>query len=1403
MNQTCGFCKDIETMTPKEISNRYGLSSIEYRVGTHASFMETMKARLSDHSLSCPCGLDEQGNTVFEDLSPLGKLKVRNDDDSSIALMDAWATIADVLTFYQERIANEGYLRTATERRSILELARLVGYTLRPGVASSAYLAYTLEKGYITEIPKGAKSKSIPDPGEMPQTFETSDILLAQYDLNAMAPRMNRPQFIHKGNASILDTLYFKGISTNLKVNDRLLMVLSTSGRLEEEVRQVEHIDLNPSENRTKVNLHVYLGKDNFNSALEQIIGRYLNTNSLCLPSGDEHVDKVKDILLKMMICKKEDDCPKAVANSVIKISDYMRVAPWIDPIVTGLNKLSSEAGAASEADSAAQDAFVAKLQQAVNPWLDTNGLSLPEGDEYVTGVKDILSNLKDCKEFHECSNALKSAIEDINALQKRATPCKRVASWISSLVIDLWRLTAEMPVDIAGPWRMVGTDELVSADNLFSAEKPIRADNPVSPVKPVSADNPVSPDKLSSSRNVESVVGDEPKNDEPNVVDMLISAALSAVIGPLKKHASIQPASSSDFKRDVSQIFGDLSDMGPKMLATMNPSLGDNLYNALSDVAVTEKSKLESINVLRVKAAPFGHNAPLKPVIDIKGAVIGQEEWPLADDTRLISIQLTSQLVTNSTLAKDASTSTPPKKISPTFLQAEISSGHPPKASKTFIALPYPQGTVSLGDLNIGVDVKTEIICQCHTKRETYTFDFKDSKQATINKIKIVYKEKDKKPAVALEIGDGSQVPTVTKTLTPGQTERIVIRDRKIAASYMVDGLNLISVSDEFGIEPSDKNIIFLDAQYDKIKPGSWAVIERPKPGDTSKPPEAGEVGKAEYDRKVFRVKDARTVSKAAYGMTGTVTRLTLEDPNPSVKGSGEWLDRQDRSMAVLRDTTVYAQSEPLELAEERIDPEREPVCGDEIELDGLYSGIEAGRWVIVSGERLDIARTSGVESSELAMISGVRQDVARLDVVGQGDGQKMPLPGDKTHTFIKLAGNGLAYIYKRDTVTIYGNVVKATNGETREEILGSGDNNKAFQKLALHQSPLTYIASNTSTGSKSTLEVKVNDILWHETSSLLENGPNDRVYVTLTDDDNKTTVVFGDGKHGARPPTDVENIKAVYRVGIGSDGNVKAEQIRQLLARPLGVKEVINPIRANGGADKESLSRARRNTPRAVMALDHLVSVADYADFASTSAGIGKAEAIRLSDGYRQVVHVTIAGEDDIPIDKNSDLYRNLHENLLNFGDINQPIQLEIRELMLIILKANVKLLPDYFWDSMEPKIRQALLEAFSFENRDLGQDVLLSEVISVIQKVEGVDYVDVDILDSISESTPPEEVVDIYGKKLKDPSQPRQRIKAKPARIEIDRNSSVPLIRPAQLAVLSSEIHDTVILWEKKDD
>ena len=242
---------------------------------------------------------------------------------------------------------------------------------------------------------------------------------------------------------------------------------------------------------------------------------------------------------------------------------------------------------------------------------------------------------------------------------------------------------------------------------------------------------------------------------------------------------------------------------------------------------------------------------------------------------------------------------------------------------------------------------------------------------------------------------------------------------------------------------------------------------------------------------------------------------------------------------------------------------------------------------------------------------------------------------------------------------------------------MLGSGDGRQGHQRFTLKQKPLTYLAAASATGAASTLEVRVNDVLWHEAENLTDAGPNDRVYVTQADDEENTTLVFGDGLAGARLPSGVENIRATYRNGIGRPGNVAAQQISLLATRPLGVKGVINPLDATGGADRDSRDQARRNVPLGVTALDRLVSVRDYADFALTYAGIGKASAVRLSDGRRQVVHLTIAGLDDIPIAKSSDLYRGLTQALHRLGDPQQQVIIETRDQVLLVIKARVRLL------------------------------------------------------------------------------------------------------------------------------
>ena len=58
----------------------------------------------------------------------------------------------------------------------------------------------------------------------------------------------------------------------------------------------------------------------------------------------------------------------------------------------------------------------------------------------------------------------------------------------------------------------------------------------------------------------------------------------------------------------------------------------------------------------------------------------------------------------------------------------------------------------------------------------------------------------------------------------------------------------------------------------------------------------------------------------------------------------------------------------------------------------------------------------------------------------------------------------------------------------------------------------------------------------------TLYGRGPDERVYVSRRADDGTTTVQFGDGRTGARPPTGQENITALYRKGVGLIGQVRA---------------------------------------------------------------------------------------------------------------------------------------------------------------------------------------------------------------------------------------------------------------------
>ncbi len=418
----------------------------------------------------------------------------------------------------------------------------------------------------------------------------------------------------------------------------------------------------------------------------------------------------------------------------------------------------------------------------------------------------------------------------------------------------------------------------------------------------------------------------------------------------------------------------------------------------------------------------------------------------------------------------------------------------------------------------------------------------------------------------------------------------------------------------------------------------------------------------------------------------------------------------------------TAYGGGEPLTPVEI---PITDPVGGDRITLARMYDGLEPGRLLAISGERTDIPGTPGIQATELAIVAGVEQavDPAR--------------PGDPVRPTLLLA-TPLAYTYRRDTVTVLGNVVSATQGETRSEVLGSGDAGQPGQSFVLRQvtatAPLTRLPSAEADGARPELTVRVDGVAWSSVDSLVDLGPTDPGYVLADRPDGSVAVAFGDGRNGARPATGVENITARYRLGAGPAGNVATGQVTQLAARPLGVTAVTNPIPATGGARADGPDDLRAGIPRRTLALDRLVSVADYEAFALARAGVGKASARRLFDGDREIVHLTLAGVDDAPLDPSDALVTKLRAALAAEGDPHLPVAVAVRDLVTIVLSAGVKVLPGYAFELVEPAVRAAALRVLGFAQRDLGAPADLSAVVAALQAVPGVDYLDIDVFAGI---------------------------------------------------------------------
>ncbi len=196
-----------EKHLPRAVSNPPGLDEIAYRVDTFAGFRQALL-----HALP--------GETALVGWAPAP-------GDLGLQMLEWWAYLGDILTFYNERIANESYLRTVRDPSNLAGLVGLLGFRPRPGIAATGQVAALRTASHPNEtmlVPATMPLASTSTPGVAAQTFEVtrthSFAGLAQFPVT-LAPSTTLATNPSGGPASVL----LAGKVAGVKGGDRVLLV--------------------------------------------------------------------------------------------------------------------------------------------------------------------------------------------------------------------------------------------------------------------------------------------------------------------------------------------------------------------------------------------------------------------------------------------------------------------------------------------------------------------------------------------------------------------------------------------------------------------------------------------------------------------------------------------------------------------------------------------------------------------------------------------------------------------------------------------------------------------------------------------------------------------------------------------------------------------------------------------------------------------------------------------------------------------------------------------------------------------------------------------------------------------------------------------------------------------------
>lgn len=299
--------------------------------------------------------------------------------------------------------------------------------------------------------------------------------------------------------------------------------------------------------------------------------------------------------------------------------------------------------------------------------------------------------------------------------------------------------------------------------------------------------------------------------------------------------------------------------------------------------------------------------------------------------------------------------------------------------------------------------------------------------------------------------------------------------------------------------------------------------------------------------------------------------------------------------------------------------------------------------------------------------------------------------------------------------------------SGVTQAEPFDAERAGRAPAAATLSQEPRAALAA---------VSLRENGEVWTVRRDLLGSDRFSEDFVVETEADGRAQLRFGDGVLGRRPAAGAQ-LRATYRIGNGSAGNVGADTLKIIIPaderlRAAGLS-ISNPLPASGGTEPEAIEHVRLYAPQAFRIQRRAVVPSDYAALAQTHPEVQKAVATQRWTGSWHTVFVTVDRRGGRQVD--AEFEDELRAFLEPYRIMGHDLEIEAPRMVPLDIALTVCVQADH----LRSAVKAALLDAFSSRARPdgttgffhpdrltFGQSVFLSAVVSTAMQVHGVTWV-----------------------------------------------------------------------------